>query len=177
MSSIDRHPILQRQLRRLGIDSSPSAAPPTLAQWQSFLARVDLDYSEHDQVRSLLERSLGVSSREMSERLEEQRRSDEVRLMVRQQRLRSLFEAVPTPLLALDDRDRVVAANPAATGAYGPIRALVGRTLVDVVGDDAALRTKVIALSEDDDSLNSLVIVADAPQREARGRELARNCA
>jgi PAS domain-containing protein len=169
MSSIDRHPVLRRQLRRLGIDASPTAAPPTAEQWQSFLARVDLAYTEQDQARSLLERSLGVSSREMTERLEEQRRSDEVRLMVRQRRLRSIFQEVPTPLFVLDQRGRITSANPAAVSAYGPVRSLAGRPLPDVVGDDADARAKVVLLSDDDETLSSLVIVAEGHDRELAG--------
>lgn len=160
MSSIDRHPMLRRQLQRLGIEASAGSAP-TAAQWQAFLARVDLVYTETDRSRGVLERSLELSSREMGERLDEQRRSDEIRVLVRQQRLTSIFENVPTPLFALDERDRVSAVNPAAVAAYGPLHALLGRTLDDVLGADAIARSKIVTLSEDDDPLGSLVIVAE----------------
>lgn len=69
-----RHPLLLRQLRRLGI--SPDA-PPTAQQWPALLERIGRAYAEADQERYLLDRSQEISSREMRElyrRLEEAQR-------------------------------------------------------------------------------------------------------
>lgn len=59
------HPLLARQLRRMGID--PACGPGSTAAWQSFVERVCKSYHEADQDRYTLERSLTISSREMSE--------------------------------------------------------------------------------------------------------------
>jgi diguanylate cyclase (GGDEF)-like protein len=56
------HPILLRQLKKLGlsVDSSPNAKA-----WARFLERVDRSYRDNDQDRYIEERSLEVSSEEM----------------------------------------------------------------------------------------------------------------
>ncbi len=56
------HPVLQRQLRKHGLN--PEAAPD-LDAWARFLERVNRSYLENDQDRYTLERSLAVSSEEM----------------------------------------------------------------------------------------------------------------
>ena len=58
------HPLLARQLRRLGI--VPDAGPPLSGPWTDLLARVNRAYEEHDQERYLLERSQELASQEMS---------------------------------------------------------------------------------------------------------------
>jgi diguanylate cyclase (GGDEF)-like protein/PAS domain S-box-containing protein len=56
------HPLLARQLRRLGLDA---ASAPTGA-WSELLARVGRAYAEHDQERRLLEPSQQLASEEMA---------------------------------------------------------------------------------------------------------------
>ena len=56
------HPLLARQLRRLGLDAA--AAPD--APWAELLARVARAYAEHDQERRLLEHSQQLASEEMA---------------------------------------------------------------------------------------------------------------
>ncbi len=58
------HQILERHLKRLGLDAE---TPPTLAEWQKLLDRTSRAYSEADQDRYLLERSLTISSQEMQD--------------------------------------------------------------------------------------------------------------
>jgi diguanylate cyclase (GGDEF)-like protein len=58
------HPLLLRQLRRVGIDLVLSPAP---GPWQDLLERVSTAYTQSDQGRYLMERSQAISSREMSE--------------------------------------------------------------------------------------------------------------
>ena len=57
------HPLLKRQLTRLGLDDA--TAPSSLECWQQLLERVSQSYLESDQGRELLERSIALSSREM----------------------------------------------------------------------------------------------------------------
>lgn len=67
------HKVLARQLKRLELSDSPEGVP-TSEQWQKFVARVDRTYTESDQDRYTLERSLELSSAEMQRRFTELRR-------------------------------------------------------------------------------------------------------
>lgn len=70
-----KHRLLQRQLKRLGIDLAGQT--PTPEQWSLLLDRVSRAYTEADQERYLVERAQEISSREMQElysRLEEAQR-------------------------------------------------------------------------------------------------------
>ena len=58
------HPLLKRQLRRLGV--ADEAGLPESAQWRELLQRVSRAYEEHDQDRYLLERSQELASQEMA---------------------------------------------------------------------------------------------------------------
>lgn len=71
------HPLLARQLRRLGIDSG---RPPTAAEWDAVLAVVAGTYREADQDRRMLEHSLDVSSAEMVDMYQRQKFAFESRL-------------------------------------------------------------------------------------------------
>ena len=69
------HPLLLRQLKRLGLNSG-SQIPPK-EQWLQLLDHISRAYTEADQGRYLLERSQDISSREMQglyDRLEEAQR-------------------------------------------------------------------------------------------------------
>ena len=57
------HPLLLRQLRRIGHGEAPE--PPTREQWADLLERVDRAYTDADQTRSALERTLEATSGEM----------------------------------------------------------------------------------------------------------------
>ncbi len=58
------HPLLRRQLRRLGLSAD---APPSPEAWRTLLDHLERTYGEADQDRYLMERSLTISSREMQE--------------------------------------------------------------------------------------------------------------
>lgn len=65
------HNLLKRQLTRLKITEEQL---PTMVQWEELLIRIDHSYTEADQERYLLERSMDISSREMcqlNEKLEQ----------------------------------------------------------------------------------------------------------
>jgi len=59
------HRVLERQLQRLGL--SISDPPPDLGTWAALLERISNAYSDADQERYLLERSLTISSAEMQD--------------------------------------------------------------------------------------------------------------
>ena len=96
------HPLLTRQLKRLG--GSPELLPGRLEDWQQLLERISQFYAGAEQERYLLERALNVSSAEMealSSRLAEERDTLTATL-------RSLGDGVS----ALDQEGRVVLLNP-----------------------------------------------------------------
>jgi len=61
--AFEPHPLLRRQLRRLGLEPEAAPSPP----WHELLQRVSRAYAEADQDRYLLERSQDLASREMTE--------------------------------------------------------------------------------------------------------------
>jgi diguanylate cyclase (GGDEF)-like protein/PAS domain S-box-containing protein len=71
------HPLLARQLRRLGLGERQAL---TAEQWRSMLTVVDHSYQEADQDRRMLERSLEISSGEMVEMYQRQKSAFESRL-------------------------------------------------------------------------------------------------
>ena len=82
------HPLLVRQLHRLGIDARQA---PTSAQWSDLLERVSRAYQESEQDRYLLERSQDLASAEMAElygALEREKTQLETRVDERTKRLR-----------------------------------------------------------------------------------------
>ena len=71
------HPLLVRQLRRLGLDAE---RVPDAAGWQALIDVVQRTYREADQDRRMLEHSLDVSSEEMVEMYQRQKQAFESRL-------------------------------------------------------------------------------------------------
>jgi signal transduction histidine kinase/DNA-binding response OmpR family regulator/HPt (histidine-containing phosphotransfer) domain-containing protein len=57
------HHLLRRQLKKLGLDNGSRL--PSMDEWKHLLMRIDAAYTEADQGRDLLERSLAISSKEM----------------------------------------------------------------------------------------------------------------
>ncbi|TME94205.1 MAG: EAL domain-containing protein [Chloroflexi bacterium] len=118
------HPLLSRQLKKLGIaDSSVSPAPES---WQELLRRVSQWYTDADQERYLLERSLNISSREMQE-LSGSLRSE-------RDRLSAILSSLGDGLCALDPEGRLLFINPKGEQLLGwREEELVGRVLLAMV--------------------------------------------
>lgn len=66
-----KNKLLQRQLKKISGDQNK---PPTLEEWQKFLSLVDSAYTNGDEGRYLLERALSISSQEMKETIEKQKK-------------------------------------------------------------------------------------------------------
>ncbi len=67
------HSLLERQLRKFGADEDKF---PTKEEWNDLLKSIDRAYTESDQDRYLMERSLMISSQEMQEVYEKLRASE-----------------------------------------------------------------------------------------------------
>src|SRR5437667_1932936 len=119
------HPLLSRQLKKLGIaDSCVSPAPES---WQELLRRVSQWYTDADQERYLLERSLNISSREMQEL--------SGNLRAERDRLTAILRSLGDGLCELDPEGRVLFINPQVELLLGWTEdELVGRDLLALVG-------------------------------------------
>lgn len=95
------HKLLERQLRLLGL--SQEELPNSLENWQNFLSKINKVYSDNDQDRYLLERSLDMSSREM------QKRWQTVKLM--EEQWRSLGECSPDFIAMTDLSGKITFVN------------------------------------------------------------------
>ena len=165
------HPVLERQLRRLGVN-----ALPTESQWRSWLEMVDTTYSDADQDREMLERALTISSREMRELYADLETSSNTKLALQRDQLlaadavkAAVLEASPDGMLVIDSSRRVVICNrrfaeiwkiPEDVYARGDDHELLGyalRLLVDpqvFLARVAELYDDPFATSEDELELN-----------------------
>jgi class 3 adenylate cyclase len=92
------HSLLKRQLKKCGI--TDVAAPPSAESFATLLERVSRSYTESDEERYTLERSLGLSSEEMQElhrKVEKQNR------ILHQVLTRYVAEEVATDILSNPD--------------------------------------------------------------------------
>jgi len=101
------HPLLERQLRRCGIDAEK---PPDLDAWRSLLHRIDTAYRHADEDRYLVERSLEVSSAEMNE-LYRSLRESESTLAAERDKLRAMIACLGDGLCMLDRTGRLILLN------------------------------------------------------------------
>jgi len=115
------HPLLERQLRRCGLD--PAALALQDERLQALLQRVEKAYQESDEERRLREHSLRTLSAEMLQLTESLQRS-EARLATERDMLRAVLTAVGDGLCVLDPQGRCEYLNPA------------GRQLLQVEGDE-----------------------------------------
>jgi PAS domain S-box-containing protein len=109
------HRLLSRQLGRLGL--SADAPPGTGEEWCALLGRISASYSEADQDRYTMERSLEISSRELQE-LNHDLQASSAELALEHDKLqRSLatlhetLEASLDGILLVDDRRNVLNYN------------------------------------------------------------------
>ena len=111
------HPLLRRQLKRLGLD--PTNCPADLAGWQAMLDRVSQSYTENDQGRALLEQSLDVTSREMQGLYEDLQRSGETELAEERNKLEAVLHSLGDGLCVVDAQWKIVLMNPLAEELFG----------------------------------------------------------
>ena len=125
-ASTNVHPLLQRQLRKLGLESN---RPPTDAQWRALLERIGRTYEQADQDRYTIERSLMISSHEMQDMCSQVTRSET--------NFKELVEQSPDPVFVRSD-DIILYANDAMARLLGCDGAsdLVGTNSLDFVHPD-----------------------------------------
>jgi two-component system, cell cycle sensor histidine kinase and response regulator CckA len=123
------HRLLARQLRKLRLDVGK---PPNRETWAQLLSAVDSAYREFEQDRYTLELSLAISSDEMQELYQRQKRSYEARI-------RAMFDSLDDLIWLTDVNGRFLACNRAFEGFVGRAEAeLVGRAILDAIGPEQA---------------------------------------
>lgn len=131
------HPLLTRQLKRLGLDDT--SAPPSPEIWQQLLERVSRSYLESDQGRELLERSIALSASEMQALNEQLRRTSESRLTEERDKLQTVLRSMGDGLCVVDGNWDIVLLNPEAERLWGlGEQEVVGRRLQDIISLSAA---------------------------------------
>ncbi|NOT22014.1 MAG: response regulator [Nitrospiraceae bacterium] len=106
------HPLLQRQLKRLTLDSE--CCPTDVDVWRAMLERISQSYAEGDQGRTLLEQSLDVTSREMQGLYEELRCSSETELAKERNKLEAVLHSLGDGLCVVDGQWKILIMNPQA---------------------------------------------------------------
>ena len=111
------HKILERQLKRLNFDIKSGISPEAFAE---LLKLVDRTYAQADQDRYLLERSLAISSKEMQELYDEEKRQTTHALLLSEGRYRSLFDYAHDAIYIVDAESRqIIDANAVASERLG----------------------------------------------------------
>jgi len=110
------HPLLVRQLERCGIPD-PEVAPAPAA-WSKLLERLSKGYSQADEERYLLERSLAMSSNELLD-LNASLSTSQAELSAERDRLNAVFASMGDGLFVLDPEGHCIMANPAAVSLLG----------------------------------------------------------
>ncbi|MFO0742775.1 MAG: ATP-binding protein [Labilithrix sp.] len=102
------HTVLQRQLRKLGLTES---TPPGAQAWGELLRGVDRAYQGADEDRYTLERSIELSSAEMTEL--------HTRLACERDTLRAIFDSADVGILRIDPLGHILEANEAMNAMVG----------------------------------------------------------
>src|SRR5690349_1870907 len=110
------HPLLLRQLRKLGIEDPEHL--PSNAVWKEFLQRVQLAYTENDDERYLNEQSLGILSQEMKE-LYDGIKSSQQRVAQESEKLRNVIQSISDGVCVLDDQGKIDLTNQACQRLLG----------------------------------------------------------
>jgi PAS domain S-box-containing protein len=110
-----RHALLERQLRRLGLDASEA---PCAAKWVALIDTISRTYVEADQDRYTMERALSISSRELRALYDDLKASSETRLAVERDKLKkslaireATLEAAVDGILIVDEHRSAIGYN------------------------------------------------------------------
>lgn len=125
------HPLLARQLKRLGLDEGH---PPSPVVWEELLKRIDRSYLEADQGHALLERSLALSSAEMQELYAQLKQNSETQLEQERNTLRTVLHSLGDGLCVVDAEWKIQMVNPHAELLFGETgHTLMGRSVYRMI--------------------------------------------
>lgn len=119
------HPLLARQLKRLGLGQEHS--PPSSEVWCDLLGKIDQSYVEADQGHALLERSLALSSKEMQELYAQLKRTSDTQLAQERNKLQTVLHSLGDGLCVVDSAWKIRMTNHRADQ-------LLGRREADLMG-------------------------------------------
>ena len=126
------HPSLKRQLKRLG--STDGTIPPSPEDWVKFLERISNAYTESDQGREVLERSLALSSKEMQQLYDDLRKTSEKQLKNEQERTRMIVDSALDAIVSVNEAGIIVGWNPQAETLFGWTREeSIGQPVADMI--------------------------------------------
>ena len=111
------HPTLERQLRRCNIDLSQGGIDND--QLNKLIGRVSAHYSQSEETRYTLERSMEVSSREMRELYTDLQNASAKLLEAEQGRLRAVISALDHGVCAVEANGDILFMNEAAERMFG----------------------------------------------------------
>ncbi len=130
------HPLLQRQLKRLGLDAEQR--PAGLETWRALLERISQSYVEGDQGRTLLEQSLDVTSQEMQGLYEELRRSGETELAKERNKLQAVLQSLGNGFCVVDIEWKIILMNSQAEALFeSRLESLKGQSIFDLLSLDS----------------------------------------
>lgn len=126
------HPLLARQLKRLGLDEQHP--PPSREAWSELIERIDRSYVEADQGHALLERSLALSSKEMQDLYAQLKQSSDTQLARERNKLQAVLQALGKGLCVVDADWKIQMTNQQAEQLLKvEARALVGRPVYQLI--------------------------------------------
>ncbi len=126
------HPLLARQLKRLGLDGEHPAPSPEV--WGELLERISRSYLEADQGHALLERSLALSSEEMRNLYAQLKQSSETQLAQERNKLQAVLHALGDGLCVVDAAWKIQMMNHHAEQLFGEsAQALLGRPVYRMI--------------------------------------------
>ncbi len=140
------HWVLQRQLKKLGLDKD---TPPSPEAWSRLLDRICHTYTQTDQERYLLERSLLISSSEMKEQYTHLQETSATTLKAERDRLQTIIDTLALGFCLLSPEGIIVSINTEAQRLFNcEPEALVGCSLDSLMVDEdpapEAKTTKVV---------------------------------
>jgi PAS domain S-box-containing protein len=169
-SAKTQHPLLARQLRRLGLAGDE---PPSPERWHALLDTVTRTYDEADQDRYTMERSLAISSRELRQLYDDLKRASDTQLAEERDKLakslaihQATLEASSDGVIIVNEQREVVGHNRRFAeiwGVPGPMLAtrdadaLLAMGLAKVA-DPEAFAARVRHLNESQEASDSEVV-------------------
>jgi len=126
------HPLLARQLKRLGLAIEHAPSSPEV--WGELIERIDRSYVEADQGHALLERSLALSSKEMQDLYAQLKQSSDTQLAQERNKLQAVIHSLGDGLCVVDSDWKIRMTNQQAEKLFsGTSEALCGRPVYQMI--------------------------------------------